>query len=645
MTRHSKHLYEFGPFRIDTGQRLLIRNEKVVAVTPKVFDTLLVLVERAGRVVEKSELMNALWPDTFVEESNLTFNISTLRKTLGKNSEDGQYIETIPGRGYRFVATIREVTTEPAGSAVVEDNRLQAATKERKKMGQTTRETSGLRKRPWWKVYQKSLWIFLVLCGLVIGFAFTWIWQAQTRAQEAVRIGSIAVLPLKQLGTEKDQDYLGAGIADSLIIRLNKLGKFAVRPTSSVLKYAAPGQDPKLAGRELKVDAVLDGRFQRMADKIRVTLQLLRISDGATLWADEFEENFSNIFTMQDSIAEKMVKTLSLELSGEEKTRLAKRYTENPEAYQLYLRGRYFWNKRTGESIKKSISYFNQAITKDPNYALAYDGLADAYYILGAYGALPTKEFTSKAKAAALRALQTDATLSQALTTLAAITSSYDWDWLEADRQFKRAFESNPNYATAHQWYAEHLARTGHLQEAIAEARRAEELDPASPLTSGIVGTTLYRSRQYGPAIEQLEKTLDMDPDFASTHLHLGMAYAQTRKYEKTLAHFERLGSLWRSNPQLLAVLGYGCALAGERGRAEQILDGLNDLSKREYVSPLGIALIYIGLDEKDQAFSWIERAYEDRVFWLGYLKVEPFFDPLRSDPRFAGLLKRMGLN
>ena len=241
--------------------------------------------------------------------------------------------------------------------------------------------------------------------------------------------------------------------------------------------------------------------------------------------------------------------------------------------------------------------------------------------------------------------MQIDATLSEALTTLAAITASYDWDWPEAERPFRKALESNPNYATAHQWYAEYLARIGRLEEAVAEARRAEELDPVSPLTNGIVGTTLYRARQYDRAAEQLEKTLDMDPDFASTHLHLGMTYVQTKRYEKAVSHFKKLRTLWASNSQLLAVLGYGCAVAGEKGRAQEILEELNDLSKRRYVSPLAIALVNIGLDEKDQAFSWIEKAYEDRVFWLGYVKVEPFFDPLRLDPRFTRLLKRMRLN
>jgi TolB-like protein/Flp pilus assembly protein TadD len=597
--------------------------------------------------VAKAELMNLLWPDTFVEESNLTFNISTLRKALGKNSENGQYIETLSRRGYRFVAAVHEVRTESVDLTSPGDNQSQDAAQDAGKEKETEKKTNG--QIPAFDNgrggHQKALLLLLVPSGLVIAFAALWIWQMQTPAQRTGKIASIAVLPFKQLGTEKDQDYLGAGVADSLIIRLSKLGKITVLPTSSVLKYRASAQDPQLAGRELKVDAVLDGRFQTTADRIRVTLQLVRIVDGAILWAEEFEENFSNIFTVQDSIAEEMVQALSLKLSGEEKARLAKHYTENPEAYQLYLRGRYFWSKRTGESIKKSIGYFEQAIGKDPNYALAYDGLADSYYILGAYGALPTKEFAPKAKAAALRALQIDATLSEALTTLAALTASYDWDWPEAERQFRKALESNPNYATAHQWYAEHLARTGRLQEAVVEARKAEELDPASPLANGIVGTTLYRARQYEQAAEQLEKTLDMDPDSVSTHLHLGMTYVQARRYEKALSHFLKLRSLWGSNPQLAAVFGYGCAVAGEKGRAQEILEELNDLSKRQYVSPLARALIYIGLDEKDQAFRWIEKAYEDRVFGLGYLKVEPFFDPLRSDSRFTGLLKRMGLN
>jgi DNA-binding winged helix-turn-helix (wHTH) protein/TolB-like protein/Flp pilus assembly protein TadD len=617
---------------MDTCQRLLMRNEEVVPVTPKAFDTLLVLVERSGKVVEKSELMNLLWPDTFVEEGNLTFNISTLRKALGRNSENGQYIETIPRRGYRFVASVREVKTETADFSVAEDERWQAAANEQKTATKTESQ--------WW--HKKTLVAFMVPSTLAISLAI--FWNLQMHVSKAGTIGSIAVLPFRQLGAEKDQDYLGAGIADWLVIRLNSLEKLVVRPTSSVLKYSAAALDPQRVGRELKVDAVLDGRFQRTADRIRVTLELLRVSDSATLWADGFEEDFGDIFVVQDSIAERVVRALSLKLSGEEKRRLVRRYTDNTEAYQLYLRGRYFWNKRTGESIKKSVSYFDQAIGKDPNFALAHDGSADAYYILGVYGVLPTKESAPKAKASARRALEIDGSLSEARTTLAAITSSYDWDWSGAESQFKTALESNPNYATAHQWYAEHLARTGRLHEAVAEARKAEELDPASPLTSAIVGTTFYRARQYDRALEQLEKTLDMDPDFASTHFHLGMTCVQIKMYERAIWHFEKLTTLWGRNPQLLALLGYGRAVAGERNGAKDILDELNNLSKQQYVSPLSMALVYIGLDEKNQAFNWIEKAYEDRVFWLSYLKVEPFFDPLRSDPRFTSLLRRMRL-
>ncbi|PYV85455.1 MAG: hypothetical protein DMG05_22615 [Acidobacteria bacterium] len=335
---------------MDTNQRLLMRNDEVVPVTPKVFDTLLALVERGGRLVAKAELMSLLWPDTFVEESNLTFNISTLRKALGKDSENVQYIETIPRRGYRFVAAIREVQTERADLTVGEGYRGQAAAKEKEREKKTGGEILALGKGQWRRAYQKAPFLFLALSGLVIALTPMWIWKMQRTIEKAGRIGSIAVLPFRQLGTEKDQDYLGASVADSLIIRLNKLGKIAVRPTSSVLKYSASGQDPQLAGRQLKVDAVLDGRFQRTADRIRVTLQLLQVADGATLWAEEFEESFSSIFTVQDSMAEEMVQALSLKLSGEEKTRLAKRYTENAEAYQLYLRGDVTFGTRGRES-------------------------------------------------------------------------------------------------------------------------------------------------------------------------------------------------------------------------------------------------------------------------------------------------------
>lgn len=460
-------------------------------------------------------------------------------------------------------------------------------------------------------------------------------------------INSLAVLPFKPLVAESRDEALELGMADALITRLSHLRQIHVLPTSSVRKYAALEQDPLAAGRELKVDSVLDGSLQRVGDRIRVTVQLVRVKDGSALWAETFDEKFSDIFAIEDSISRRVVTGLMLTLTGEEKKQLTKRYTENTEAHQLYLKGRYYWNKRTEEGLKKGIEYFNQAIEKDPGYALAYAGLADCYWLMGSGAAwLSPLVGASKGKAAALKALQIDETVAEAHTSLAAITLFYDWDWSGAEQQFKRAIELNPRYATAHHWYAFYLTLMGRPDEGIAEIKRAQELDPLSLIISTDFGFLLYFARRYDEAMEQLRNVIEMDPHFTTAHVRLGQVYEQKAMYEEAVAEFQKAVTLSPEGSYLYLartyVLARTYALLGNRDEAVRILHEATKLSKKRHISPYAIALIYAGLGEKDRAFAWLERAYAERSNWLVGLKVDPRVDNLRSDPRFAELLRRM---
>ncbi|HEY7307221.1 MAG TPA: winged helix-turn-helix domain-containing protein [Bryobacteraceae bacterium] len=631
MNHKTQRIYEFGPCRLDIADRLLWRNGVVVPLQPKVFDLLLVLIERHGRLVEKEELMKAVWPDTFVEEANIASIISILRKTLGDNGQ--QFIETAPKRGYRFVAEVQEV-----GSNGLSQTAHSPITVEEKK--ESDEVANARQKRaPWRKA--------AIAAGVALLCVAAWVYFGPDRKAERAApasIKSIAVLPFKPLNHSQDDEYLGIGLADAVITRLSGAGKIIVRSTGSVSKYTASIQDPLVAGREQQVDTVLDASLWRSGEKVRVTARLLRVRDGMPLWTWQCEETCTDVFTVQTLISEQVAGALMPQLTGAERARLTKHYTEDREANQLYLLGRYFWSKRIEEAVKKSIVYYNQAIEKDPNYALAFAGLADSYIILGVYSDLAPKDIFPKANAAAMKALKVDDDLAEAHASLAEINADYYWDWMTAEREFKRAIELDPNYATAHQWYSEYLSPMGRFDEAITEMQRAQELEPLSLITSTAMGLVFYRARQNNRAIEQWRKTLEIDPNFWVTHFYLGLAYVQERRYEAAISEFHKAKTLSGDDSNVIALLGYAYGVAGNRSEAQKILDKLILAPKQQYTSPFSIAEIYIGLREKDRAFEWLEKAYEDRTWLLRILKVEPIFDPVRSDPRFTDLLRRIGL-
>lgn len=678
MSKQPQHLYEFGPFSLDTGERRLRRDGVAVSLTPLIFETLVVLVERHGRLVEKGELMEALWPESHVEEGNLTNNISTLRKTLGKTADGQPYIETVSKRGYRFVASVRDRLDSSGGGndapLVVEHHTYthivttQAEEKETWEAATETRvalpSSSSVPSMSAISVAAPRLLRIstplkigivtaVLLLVLLLALPATLYRPSASRGSErnstAVVPGktplrSIAVLPFKTIGVQEraDSEYLGIGMSDALITGLGNSRQVIVRPTSAVRRYTDPLQDPLAAGREQGVDAVLDGSVQRAGDRIRVTVQLFRAADGATLWSAKFDERFTNIFAVQDSISQEVMRELMVELSPEERQRLEQRGSKSIEAYQAYLKGLYFWNKRTRDGYQKAVEYLNQAIAADPAYAEAYVGLGNAYAYLGGPNEAAQANAISKQRSETMKAIELDDMLPEAHATLGLIAMNDDQDWAKAEREFKRAIELNPNYATAHQWYGEFLAWMGRFDEGVAESRRAHELDPLSLTISTDLAKVYMLARRYDEAIDQFRSALELDPDFEVAHGLLGLTYSMKRQHAEALRELRLIKNL-ETDPMYLSFLGYVYGEAGMNPEAQQTLRRLSALSKRAYVSPQWMTIIYAGFGEREQAFKWLESIVEQRAQGMITVKVSPQWDSLRSDPRYPTLLRRAG--
>jgi TolB-like protein/tetratricopeptide (TPR) repeat protein len=485
-----------------------------------------------------------------------------------------------------------------------------------------------------------ALLFILLLVGLVAAINY-WPMRRQPSASfEAIK--SIAVLPVRPLSQDKNDEYLGIGLADAIITRLSSAGKIIIRPTSAITRYAAPNQDPLAAGREQQVDAVLESSLWRSGEKVRVSVRLVRVRDGMPLWSYPCEESCTDEFAMQTLISEKVAVALMPQLTGAERARLTKRYTENTEANRLYLLGRFHWNRRTKEDMEKGIEYFQQAVDKDPNYALAYAGLAECYFAQGGpFG--NTKENFQKARAHAARALEIDETLAEAHTTMASIKFRVDWDWPGAEKEFIRAIELDHGYPTARQRYSLFLMSMGRAEESLSEIKLALELDPASLTINTSMGSRLYWARRYDQAIEQLRKTLELDSNYYSARLDIGDIYAQKGLYTETIAELSKAMELSADDRSRVS-LGYIYGVSGQKSEAQRMLTELQEKSRQRYVSPIHFAIIHTGLGEKDRAFAWLEKAYRNRSDGLQFLKAEPKFDSLRTDPRFADLLRRIGL-
>ena len=465
------------------------------------------------------------------------------------------------------------------------------------------------------------------------------------RLRSRKAINSLAILPFINASADPNAEYLSDGITESIINNLSQLPRLRVMARSTVFRYKGREVDPQDAGTELGVHAVLTGRVLQLSDSLVIGAELVRVADGSQLWGEHFNRPPGDIFAVQEEIARQISEKLQMQLSGEEKRRLAKRHTQNPEAYQLYLKGRYHWNKRSEEGMKKGIQYFQDAIEIDPNYALAHAGLADSYIILGFYGVLPPDQVMPRAKESAKKALRIDETLAEARISLAYANAAYDWNWLAAEKEYKRAIKLNPNYATAHHWYGEYLALMGRADEAAAELELAHELDPLSLIISAAVGWIYYLGRQHDKAIARFLKALELDPNFVQTRFALGLAYTQKSMFSEAIAEFLKVIAILGRDPGALAALGYTYGVAGDKTEAEKLLDELKEQSQRRYVAPYRVALICIGLGEKDQAFEWLEKGCEEHDLGLACLKVEAMADSLRSDPRYDELLGRVGFS
>jgi TolB-like protein/Tfp pilus assembly protein PilF len=455
---------------------------------------------------------------------------------------------------------------------------------------------------------------------------------------------SMAVLPFKPLSESNRDVVLELGMADTLIAKLSASREIIVTSLTAVRKYDDLKQDPVSIGRLLRVNSVLEGNLQRLGDRIRVTARLIKVLDGSSLWTGTFDEKFTDIFALQDAISEKVAAALSLRLSQDEQKRLTKRYTENVAAYQLYLMGRYHWNKLIPPEIKKSIGFFQQAIDLDPSYALAYFGLAEAYRSLAITSDVRPKDAFPQAKAAALKALAIDESLAEPHSTLAMVHMWFDWDWVGAEMEAKRAISLNPNSGASHLAYAHVLSNLGRHAEAIAEGARARELDPVSLIVNAREGAVLYFARRNDEARERLQKTLELDQNFWIAHLFLGHVYLEKKNYPEAIAEFTKARDFSRGNAQAISMIGYVSALAGDAAKARAILDELKSRSAQQYVPPCNVAVVHLALAEQDEAFAWLEKANEEHDVWVSFLRIDPKWDSYRSDPRFAAILKRIGL-
>ena len=638
----TKLFYEFGEFRLDAEKHRLLREGEIVSLTPKAVETLRVLVERPGRLVERDELMNSVWGDVAVEDGNLTVTISMLRRALGEDGNVRKFIETVPRLGYKFVADVRVVEEVPALvverqtlSRLVIDEEIRLG---RKRAAEPTSHLLPSSRR-------KAMTIAATAGAVVIATAalvYLRPWNSKPASATTANIRSIVVLPFKAINPDKENPHQGLGMADILITRLSNIKAIKVRPTSAVMSFENHEEDSISIANKLQVDAVLEGTIYQTGDKVRVTVRLIRVSDQTPIWSGQFERLTRDEFSLQNEIALQVVDALALNLSGNEQMALTKRYTENADAYQLYLKGRYHWNKRNYGDLVEAERLFRSAIERDPNFALAYVGLADS--MVFAYRGAETAS-------ALYKALDLDPNLAEAYATKGFYETVHGWQWQEAEADFKKSLELNPGYATAHQWYATLLEIEGRYDEAKAEMQRALEISPMSYNFLADLGQIHYFAHEYGKAKEYCQKALENYPDFAYAHEYLRYIYLKTGEYDAAVdefhkAHFALYFVANRSATETdvrqkeIAKQKEIYRQGGIRKFIEHVLDYVGSDPSMFYNK----ATFYAFLGEKENALDNLEKAFQARAFMMAWVKAEPVFDDLRSEPRYQAILKKMGL-
>lgn len=606
---------EFNGFRLDSGKRLLFRpNGDSAPLMPKAFDTLFYLAENSGRVVEKEELFREIWPDAIVEENNLTQNISALRKVFGERPGEHRFIVTVPGCGYKFVADV----IRSSGQEVVEE------------IGHVNGKPIG-----------RFRFLALSLLAAILGLAGLGFYFGAIGTPSETPIRTMAVLPFKPLTAENRDESLELGMAETLIGKLAGADDLAIRPLNAVRRFNALDQDPFEAGKRLEVDAVLDGTVQIIAGRVRISAKLFRVSDAKLLWSGQFDEQLTDIFAVQDSISERAASALKVSLGQKGK----RRYTESVEAYQLYMKGHLHASRLVRPEVQKGIVYYEQAIAVDPNYALAYVGIANAHRSLVLTNDSPPIETMTRSRAAALKAAEIDESLPEAHAVLGSVAFWFDWDWIGAERHFVKALDLDPNSAVTHTWYAHLLSNTRRHDQAIREVRRSLELDPVTPITNALEGQFLFFARQSDNAIQVLQSTIEMDPNFWAPHLFISRAYLSKGMYAETIAAASRARDLSNGNAEASATIAFAHAKAGNASEARRILAELEQRRGQQYVPSYALAQIHCALGEKDKALELLEISYQDKDLAMVFLAIDPKWDDLRNESRFIELMKRMNFD
>jgi TolB-like protein/DNA-binding winged helix-turn-helix (wHTH) protein len=606
-------VYRFGIFEVHPRSGDLRRNGVRLKVQEQPYQVLLKLLEHAGEVVTREELRSALWPaDTFVDfETGLNTAIKRLRETLGDSAENPRFVETVPRRGYRFIGM-------PTARATV----APAAVKAR--LRRVIPMTGGA--------------IVLVMALLFALHEGKWRERLLGRASPRP-IESLAVLPLTNLSGDPAQEYFADGMTEEVIAELSKIGALRVISRTSVMHYKGTSKTVPEIERELRVDALVEGSVVRSGDRVRVTAQLIDALADKHLWTERYYRQLKDGLALQAEVARDIASEIKIRITPPERAQLTTAPAVNPEAHDAYLRGRYYWNKRTGEDLKRAIQYYQRAIEIDPIYAPAYLGLADCYRLLPLYGSMRPKEAYPEAKAAVIRALELNGMLAEANAELGQIKFMFEWDWSGPEQHFRRAMELNPNSVEILLAYSEYLILTGRFEEGLAARKRAIELDPLAPMSSldFDLGWAYFNARRYDEGIAHLRKLLELDPNFQDAHAPLAFNYAGKKMYAEAVAECERAG-----NP---FICGWIYAVSGRRTQALQIVEKYKQISKREYVDAIWIVATYAALGQKDQALEWLEKNYEERALGMVFLKVAPDFDSLRSDPRFQDVLRRMAVS
>lgn len=642
------HTYSFNDFTVDLDRGCLLRSGQEVKLRPKVFDALCYLLENNGRLVGKAELIQALWPDSFVTDDSLVQCLVELRRALG---DDGQvYLKTVPRRGYIFDAVVSGdsatselvYTEQVEGVRVVIEEEDQERTRNDGLMQADTLVRPAASRASWmWRTPARIVVIALLVIGVGIGLFYFWGSDKSKQAALGTQVNSIAVLPFKSVGGQGRDEAWELGVPDALITRLSNVRQINIRPSSAVFRYAGQNVDPAQAGRELKVDAVLDGSIQLQGERVRISVQLVSVA-GATLWADKFEAKITDFFAAQDSLSEQIARALTRHLTGREQSTLAKRNTSSAEAYQLCLMGHYWWAKTTPEGFQKAIGYYNQAIAIDQNYALAYTGLADGYSLQVSLNLVPPGEGLLKAKAAAEKAVELDDNSVAAHISLGHLRW-LTWDWAEAEKEFLRVVEFNPPYPAAHLWYARYLSSLGRHKEAFAIIKKAQEQNPISIAINECAQSVHLFARQYDEAIAMGLKNLELEPNRAESMYWIFLAHEQKGQYDEAVATNLKELLLRGSKPEDIDQLRAAYSASGWRGYWLKRIQRAQEAAKHRYVSPFNFAQMYARAGENERAFEFLEKAYAERSSELTLLKVHPVFDSLRSDSRYRGLMRRVG--